>query len=193
MLLLGACSKSLVVETAFPVAVVPALPLTVGVHYDEALTSYTHKESLPGDVSWTIAIGDANRQLFDGISQALFEDYRMVDTNGGQGEIFSGLDAVIEPVLKTFEFALPRQSRSDQYSVWMRFILNVYTPNGNLITSWPVSAYGQSDARTFGAKKSMEQAAIKALRDAFASIVIGFETEPKIKAALFPEDDQDEA
>ena len=40
---------------------------------------------------------------------------------------------------------------------------------------------------------AMEQAAINALRDAYASIVIGFAKQPKIKAAFFPEPGDDES
>jgi hypothetical protein len=39
----------------------------------------------------------------------------------------------------------------------------------------------------------MQQAAINALRDALASIVLGFAKEPQIKAALLPESDDDES
>lgn len=188
-LLLTGCAQSIVVDTDFPQPLVEPLPLKVGVHYDLALTEYNYTEELPSDATWSFTLGEANTKLFDGAFAALFEQTVPVEDPGGTGDPYSGLNAVIEPSLEAFEFSLPRQSRSEQYSVWIRYRLNVYHPDGTRITGWPISAYGQSDSRTFGKSQAMEQATINALRDAFASIVIGFEKEPKIRAALFPESD----
>jgi hypothetical protein len=191
--LLGGCSQSVVVETDFPEPLIEPLPLQVGLHYDSALTDYSYTEELPSDATWSFTLGDVNTKLFDGAFSALFEQTVQVGDTGGTGDPYDGLNAVIEPILEAFEFSLPRQSRSEQYSVWIRYRLNVYTPDGTLITGWPISAYGQSDSRAFGKNKAMEQAAINALRDAYASIVIGFAKEPQIKAALLPESDDDDS
>jgi hypothetical protein len=182
-----------VVETDFPTPLIEPLPLTVGLHYDPALTDYNYTEELASDGSWSFTLGEANTKLFDGALTSLFEQTVRVDAAGGTGAPYDGLNAVIEPILEAFEFSLPSQSRSEQYSVWIRYRLNIYRPDGTLITGWPISAYGQSDARTFGKSAAMEQAAINALRDAYASIVIGFAKQPKIKAAFFPEPGDDES
>ena len=180
-------------KTDFPEPLVEPLPLKVGLHYDPALTDYSYTEDLPSDVTWSFTLGDVNAKLFDGALTALFEYTVRVDDTGGTGDPYDGLNAVIEPILEAFEFSLPSQSRSKQYSVWIRYRLNIYAPDGTLITGWPISAYGQSDSRAFGKSKAMEQAAINALRDAYASIVIGFAKEPKIKAAFFPESSDNES
>ena len=186
--LLGACAKSIVVETEFPEAVVQPLPLKIGVHYDETFANYNYTEDLPNDVKWSFDLGGANRKLFDGIFSALFDITSVVDGAGGLDPSYAALDAVIVPAVDAFEFSLPRQSNTEQYSVWIRYNLKVYTPTGESIVSWPVSAYGQSDERTFGASAAMEEAVIKAMRDAAASILIGFAEEPKIKEALLSDD-----
>ena len=191
--LLGGCAQSVVVNTDFPEPLIQPLPLQVGLHYDSALTDYSYTEELPSDATWSFTLGDVNTKLFDGAFSALFEQTVQVGDTGGTGDPYDGLNAVIEPILEAFEFSLPRQSRSEQYSVWIRYRLNVYTPDGTLITGWPISAYGQSDSRAFGKSKAMEQAAINALRDAYASIVIGFAKEPQIKAALLPESVDDDS
>ena len=190
-LLLGGCAKSVVVDTDFPKPVVQALPLTIGIHYEEALANYSYTEDLPNDVDWSFDLSTANIKLFDNIFAALFDITVVVDGKGGTEPAYSSLDAVIVPAIEAFEFSLPRQSRSEQYSVWIRYNLHVYSPDGTLITSWPVSAYGQSDDRLFGlnaASAAMEEAVIKAMRDAAASIVLGFAEEPKIKEALLSDD-----
>jgi len=186
--LLGACSKSVVVETDFPEPVVEALPLNIGVYYEEAFANYHYAEDLPNDVDWSFDIGATNIRLFERIFSALFDITSVVDGKGGPEPSYAALDAVIVPVVEAFEFSLPRQSRSKQYAVWIRYNLDIYSPAGELITSWPVSAYGQSDARILGASAAMEEAVIKAMRDAAANIIIGFENEPKIKEALLSDE-----
>jgi len=109
---------------------------------------------------------------------------------GGSGPSYAALDAVIVPGIDAFEFSLPRQSRSKQFAVWIRYNLHVYTPDGTLIMNWPISAYGQSDDRTFSTSAAMEEAVIKAMRDAAASILIGFAEEPEIREALLSEDSE---
>lgn len=186
--LLSGCAKSVVVETSFPEPVVQALPLNIGVFYEPAFANYKYAEDLPNDIDWSFDIGAANINLFDSVFSALFDITSAVDGTGGSDPAYAGLDAVIVPAIEAFEFSLPRQSRSEQYAVWIRYNLHVYSPAGTLITSWPVSAYGQSDTRNFGAGTAMEQAVITAMRDAAASIVIGFAKDAKIKEALLSDD-----
>ncbi len=188
-LLLVGCSQSVVVDAEFPEAVIPALPLRIGIHYSDAFRGYQYTEDLPNDVEWYFDLGGVNTKLFDGIFSALFDITSVVENAGGDGAAFFGLDAVISPEIEAFEFSLPRQSRSDQYAVWIRYNLHIHDPTGTLITTWPVSAYGQSDARTFGASAAMEEAIIRAMRDAAASIIIGFAEEQKIREALLDDGD----
>ncbi len=187
--MLGACAKNIVIETDFPKPVVPPLPLNMGVHFETAFTQYTYTEDLPNDIKWSFDLGAANKKLFNGIFTALFDITVPVDGNGGPDPAYAPLDAVITPTIEAFEFSLPRQSQSEQYSVWIRYNLYIYSPDGSLITKYPVSAYGQSDARTFGASASMEEAVIKAMRDAAASIVMGFAEQQKIKETLLSDED----
>jgi hypothetical protein len=191
--LLSACSQLVEVDTDFPEPLVTPLALKVGLRYGDSIKNYSYKEELPADGDWTFELGAMNVRLFDTIFSALFAEVVYVDATGGSGEPYSTLDAVIEPTIEAFEFSLPRQSQSDQYSVWIRYNLHVYAADGTLITNWPVSAYGQADSRLFGADDAMAQATISAMRDAVASIVTGFEKEPKIKAALLTENKDDES
>jgi len=188
-LLLGGCAKSIVVDTEFPEPMLMALPLNVGVHYTEAFTDYRYTEELPNDVQWSFELGKANAKLFDGIFASLFDITSIVNHPDDAGPADTALDAVIVPAIEAFEFSLPRHSGSDQYAVWIRYNLHIYSPAGVLITKWPVSAYGQSDTRTFGTKTAMEAAVIQAMRDAAASIAMNFGDDPKIKEALLSDDD----
>jgi len=185
-IVLAGCSKDVVVETTFPDPVIESLQLDAGVNYTDALETYDYIEDLPNDIEWTITLGEANVRMFDAAFGALFRDLVPVEQSGGTGAPFDKLDVVIEPKVDAFEFSLPRQSRSDQYAVWIRYNLAVYQPDGQFITNWLVSAYGQADSRLFGGGGAMKAAVVRAMRDAIANIVIGFPQEPAIKAALLP-------
>jgi len=183
--LLAGCSQSVVVETDFPQPMVPSLPLKIGLRYDDALLGYEYREKVPNDVEWSFKLGDANLDLFNTIFASLFAETIRIDDIESAATQYPQLDAIIAPQVEALEFSLPRQSQTDQYSVWIRYNINVYQPTGDLITTWPVSAYGQSDSRTFGGNAAMERATIRAMRDAAATITLGFANQPKIKEAFF--------
>lgn len=195
--LLAGCSQAVTIDTTFPRPVIDALPLKAGVRYGPEFSDYRYVEALPQYGEWTFDLGGANRKLFEILFSALFAETVAVPSIESAAQAHPDLDVVIEPAVEALEFALPSQSRSDQYSVWIRYNLAIYEPTGDLITNWPVSAYGESDSRTFGASKSMKQATIRAMRDAAAIIALGFAGQPKVRQALLNEnddnDDNDEA
>ena len=184
LLALGGCSQAVSVDTEFPAPVIEALPLKAGLQYDESLTNYRYAEKLPQDGDWSFELGTANRRLFDTLFGSLFRETAPVSTVASARQEVPDLDLIIQPAIEAMEFSLPRQSQTDQYAVWISYNLSIYEPAGELITSWPVKAYGQSDSRTFGAAGSMEQATIKAMRDAAAIIALGFAGQPKVRKAL---------
>lgn len=185
---LAACSQEVVVETTFPDPLVEQIELDAGVYYADELKNYDYTEDLPGDVAWSFTLGEANVKMFNRALGALFQELVPVDQPGGVGEPFDRVDLVVAPKVEAFEFSLPRQSRSDQYAVWIKYTIAILEPDGTLFTEWPVSAYGQADSRLFRGGGAMEAAVVRAMRDAIANIVIGLPEEPNVKAALSPED-----
>lgn len=193
MATLVGCSQSVTVQTEFPAPVVEPLPLVVGIRYPDALTDYVHQEAPPLEVEWTIHLGAANESLFDILFGAMFIQTIALEQEANTAH-HPELDAVIEPTLEEFEFSLPRQSQTDRYAVWLRYNIRVYAPDGELICNWPVTAYGQAEAKTTAAKNPMQQATVLAMRDAAANIAVDFINAPGIKAKLLPKngDDKDE-
>jgi hypothetical protein len=181
--LVSACDQALTIPDRFPPPLVETLPLRVGVHYTEAFRTYTYTEAGRGDTSWTIRAGDANVAMFDAVCQRLFRDSARVDALPAPGT-GAGYDAYLEPSVEAFEFAVPSQSGTNQYSVWIRYKLNVYGRDGTLITTWPVSAYGQSASATLQPARSMQEATVLAMRDAAATISTGFPKQKAIRQQL---------
>ena len=190
---LTGCSQSMTVQTGFPTPVLEPLPLIMGIRYPDSLTDFVHHEAPPLEAEWTIRLGAANELLFGKLFGAMFVEIVMLDPEADVAA-HPELDAVIEPTLEEFEFSLPRQSQTDQYAVWLRYNVRVYTPDGELISNWPVTAYGQVGAKSMAPEKSMQQATVLAMRDAAANIAVGFINAPGIKDKLLPQtsDDKDE-
>jgi hypothetical protein len=186
VLLVTACSRVVTVPTDFPEPLVAALPLRVGVFYPPGFRDYVHKDEASGDPTWEVRIGAANVAAFDRVFARLFRAVTRVEAIPAAGS-GSGFDAWVEPRVEAFEMALPAQSGTNQYSVWIRYSLRVYGPDGTLVATWPVSAYGQSGSAMLRGSQSLETAAVLAMRDAAAMISVGFAKQSAIRKALLAE------
>jgi hypothetical protein len=182
--LLVACGHSVELRDAFPEPVIETLPLHVGLLYTPAFSEYSYTDKETGAGTWTIRLGGANVRVFDRVFAKLFATTTRVTDAKPETAGSAGLDAIIEPIVTNLEFSLPTQSHSDQYAVWVRYTLNVYGTDGQLLHEWPVAAYGQSEDRGLSGARSMLHAVDLALRDAEATIATQFAQEPKIRDTL---------
>jgi hypothetical protein len=182
--LVVACGHTVEVHDPFPDPVIESLPLRVGVHYTTEFSDYAYTEKEKGAGSWTLRLGGSSVRLFDKVFARLFAATTRVTEVKSDPPGSADLDAFIEPVVTNVEFSLPTQSHSNQYAVWVRYKLNVYDRDGQLLHEWPVAAYGQSEDRGLSGARSMTRAVELALRDAEATIATQFAQEPKIRDAL---------
>jgi hypothetical protein len=183
-LLLGAgCSQSLAIPDRVPEPLVEPLPLRAGLYYTPEFSSWRHTERNAEQSSWDIGLGAANVGLFDRLAKRLFRDTARVSELPTPDNPVN-LDVIIEPAIDAFEISLPDQSKSDWYAVWIRYTLRVYGPEGELITIWKLSGYGEAGKNTLKPASSMEQATVLAMRDAAATISIEFADQPGIDQLL---------
>lgn len=181
--LLAGCDQALVVPTTFPEPLVEPLPLDVALHFTDEFAGYRYREDVPGDAKWDIELGRANVALFESVSRRLFRSATRVPARPGGAEA-ARYDVIIEPSVAGFEFALPAQSATDQYSVWIRYTVKVFRPDGTELTALNISAYGESDATMLRPARSMEQATILALRDAAAVLAVNFANEARARGVM---------
>jgi hypothetical protein len=179
------------VPQTFPVPLVERIPVRVAVHYSPALTEFVYKEDIAAERDWTVQLGAANVRMFDAVFQGMFAVTQRVDSVQGAAAEMPEADVIIAPVVDTFEFSSPSQSATDQFAVWIRYNLDVYSPDGQLVARWPVAAYGQSGTGGMSDEKSMERATVLALRDAAATIAVNFTKQPKIRETFLKEEPQD--
>ena len=67
--------------------------------------------------------------------------------------------------------------------MWIRYRIKVYNPAGEQIADWPISAYGKSLTTTMGGSEALQRAAVLAMRDAAALMIIRFD-EQKFVSSL---------
>jgi hypothetical protein len=184
-ILISGCAKSVEVATEFPTPLVDAYPFTVGIRYPAELTDFVYTEDPELEPEWQIRLGQANVKMFNKLFGAMFAETVELDTDP-QVPVPGNVDFVIEPKLEELDFSVPRQSSTDQYVVWLRYNLALLKPDGQLISNWRVTAYGQEDEGNFGmgSETAMQDAAIKALRDTAATIILGFADAPGVKAQI---------
>ncbi|MBM4197189.1 MAG: hypothetical protein FJ197_08860 [Gammaproteobacteria bacterium] len=183
-LAVAGCGGEVVVRQTFPAALVQSLPLRAGLLLDETFVGYVHREERKGDRDWSIALGDANREWIRSLADRLFAATQDVTSVANARNEMPTVDLVLQPAIDTVEFSVPRQSATDHYAVWIRYNFSVYKPDGELVTRWRVSAYGQSGDEGLSAAEALERAAYIAMRDAAATVATGFARQKKIKTAF---------
>lgn len=181
--LVAGCDQALIVPTTFPEPVVEPLPLDVALYFTDEFANYRYQEDVPGDAKWDIELGKANVALFESVSRRLFRSATRVAARPEGAEAVR-YNAIIEPSIAAFEFSLPSQSATDQYSVWIRYTVKVFRPDGTELTAWNISAYGESDSTMLRPARSMEQATILALRDAAAMLTVNFANEARARGVM---------
>ena len=169
--ILCACgSQVTVTDPTIPDPLIAKLPMSVAGRYPERFESFVHEERVIGKEKWIIDLGRSNRILFDQLFGSMFTDYTVL---GGEGSPEVGqFDAVIEPSIDAFEFSVPNQSQTEEFAVWIRYRIKIYDSQGNQVANWPISAYGKALSTTFGGDNALRRAAVLAMRDAAALIIM---------------------
>jgi hypothetical protein len=100
----------------------------------------------------------------------MFDEFTVVDNSVDPRDL--PIDAWIEPSIDAFEFSVPSQSQTPSFAVWIRYRIKIFDSQGNQFANWPISAYGKSLTTTMGGDKALRRAAVLAMRDAAALIIM---------------------
>lgn len=146
----------------------------------EDFQHFVHEEKLYGREEWSIDLGRSNAALFEQLFAHMFAEVIVLDPDDDPR--LMPLDAVIEASIDAFEFTTPDQSSSDAFAVWIRYRLRVYDQAGDLVSNWPVSAYGKSQTTTLGGDEALARAAVLAMRDAAALMIMKFDNVTRISS-----------
>ena len=93
---------------------------------------------------------------------------------------------MLEPSIEAFDFSVPNQTKTDSFAVWIRYRIKVYDRYGTLVATTPISAYGKSLTTTLGGDQALQRAAVLAMRDAAALMIIKFDEQTLFKRLADP-------
>jgi hypothetical protein len=136
----------------------------------ENFEHFVHEEQVYGREEWSINLGRSNAALFTQLFGYMFEN--VIVLNDSDDPKTLAIDALIEPSIDAFEFSVPNQSKTDSFAVWIRYRIRVFDFDGNEVANWPVSAYGKSQTASISGSQALQRAAILAMRDAAALMII---------------------
>lgn len=157
-------------DPTIPEPLIDQLPLRVAARYPEVFDHFVHEEEIIGKESWTIDLGRSNRLLFTQLFGSMFTEFTVVEGDADVRDL--DIDALIEPSIDAFEFSVPAQSQTEDFAVWIRYRIKIFDKDGVQIANWPIAAYGKSLSTTFGGDDALQRAAILAMRDAAALIIL---------------------
>ena len=163
-----------------PEPLLEQINMSVGVRMPENFEHFVHEEEIYGQQSWSIDLGRSNAALFEQLFAFMFSN--VVILGPEDDPQLMPIDALIEPSIDAFEFSTPEQSSTEAFAVWIRYRLKVYDPDGKLVSNWPVAAYGKSQTTTLGDSDALRNAAILAMRDAAALMIMKFDNVTRISS-----------
>jgi len=152
--------------------------MDVAVRIPAEFHNFVHEENVLGRETWTINLGAANASFFTQLFGYMFENVIVLGPD--EDALDHTFDALVEPTIEGFEFSVPNQSKTDAFAVWIRYRMQVFDSLGNNASTWTVSAYGKSQKEGMGGSKSLQRAAVLAMRDAAALILLQMDKSTKI-------------
>ncbi len=153
-----------------PTPLIHQIPATVGLRMPENFYHFVHEEQVFGREEWSIDLGGSNAALFTQLFGYMFQN--VIVLNDSDDPKALAIDALIEPSIDAFEFSVPNQSKTDSFAVWIRYRIRVFDFDGNEVANWPVSAYGKRQTASISGSQALQRAAILAMRDAAALMII---------------------
>jgi len=180
-LLMTGCASNVSVDApTIPAPHIDKLPIDVALRIPAEFHNFVHEESVLGRESWIISLGSANATFFEQLFGYMFDNVIILGPDDDALEYT--FDALIEPKIEGFEFSVPNQSKTDAFAVWIRYRMQIFDSAGNSAASWTVSSYGKSQKEGLGGSKSLQRAAVLAMRDAAALILLQMNKATKIAA-----------
>ena len=181
MLASGCGTVQVQLQSDFPVPLVEPLPLSVGILVPEELLGFTHSEEIPGLGDYAIGLGQVPADLLQRMGTGVFRQHQLQQAVTAEDAVDGYLLTSIEEV----QFALPKQTRSDYYEVWIRFRFEFLDQTGASVSQWLLSSYGKANKGDYrGAEGALQAAALLACRDVMASFSLNLASHPSAQQWL---------
>jgi hypothetical protein len=179
--LMAGCGGNVTLDpVTIPTPLIDPMPLSVAVRIPAEFEHYVHEDEVLGREKWRIDLGRSNAALFSQLFEFMFDDVTVLGPDDDASAL--AIDALIEPSIDAFEFSVPSQSKTESYAVWIRYRLKIYDSAGDMYANWPLSAYGKSEQFGLTGDEPLKRAAILAMRDAAALMIMNLDKSTAIAA-----------
>jgi hypothetical protein len=177
----AACGSNVTLDpVTIPAPLIDQMPLSVAIRIPAEFEHYIHEDEILGREKWRIDLGRSNAALFSQLFEFMFDDVTVLGPDDDASAL--SVDALVEPSIDAFEFSVPSQSKTESYAVWIRYRLKIYDSAGDMYANWPLSAYGKSEQFGLTGDEPLKRAAILAMRDAAALMIMNLEKSTAISA-----------
>ncbi len=182
LLLLAACGGMQIRPVdRMPVPLVEKLPLSAGLHMDAEFRNYVYKETR-WNSDWIVALGAPSVSHATRVAAASCRSVREVKDLKAPG--LPAVDLVLSPHVEEFAFVTPRDAGGTTYQVTLRYRMNVFDRQGQLIDSLLYTGYGAVAGGGISTEAPLTLATEAALRDAGAKFLTEFPQQPVVQQLL---------
>lgn len=166
--LAGCTSSNVRVEQDFPTMVAMPRDLSAALVMSHEFRNYEARPNSKDRIQFGAAQVDLLSKAFGG----LFAHLELVSSIDQVGP---DTDLVIIPSVREVQLSTPTESYLNVYEVWIKYNLDIETADGVPIDSWFLPAYGKTPySYMLSRTKAIEEAAVVALRDAGAKLMLDF-------------------
>lgn len=177
------CSSQVKIDNPnIPKLLVTQAPFSIAIKYPDNFNNFIHEEKVIGRKTWQVDFSHSNKLLFNEIFQSFFKKVTVIEYS--KDNIYQNFNFTIMPSIDAIEFSVPEQSQDETFSVWIRYRIKIFDSTGNEIINWPISSYGKTSTTTFSDDDDLANAAILAMRDAAALIVLQLEKTNKLSTSI---------
>ena len=176
LVILSGCSSSASVQLTndFPQVLAKPKALSSAVVFEPSFATYVAKPN----AKTVIDIGAAQVRLLRNAFAGLFSTLKFV---ASREEVTADNAMVIIPSVREVQVSTPSDNYLNVFEVWIKYNLDLETSQGESIDSWFMPAYGKTpDAFMASKSAAIEEAAIIALRDAGAKLMLDFYRIPAV-------------
>jgi len=176
VLFISGCSSSsqVQIDSKFPTVVSKPKPIKAAIVFSEEFKSYIANPNS----KTSIDLGSAQTKLLSNAFAGLFKQIEFVSA---ATDVSFDNALVITPSVQEVQVSTPSDTYLNVYEVWIKYSLDIKTADGDQVDSWFMPAYGKTpDSFMLSKTNAIEEAAVIALRDAGAKLLLDFYRIPSV-------------
>src|SRR5690606_2048597 len=179
LMLAAGCATNVTVKGDFPPPLSRPPPLHGGLVLDDKFQSHVYQDEQNRKL--TFHLGAAQTAMLRSLGGGLFTRTSEL----GSLDKASGQDLILVPSVEEIQVAMPFETQLKVFEVWLKYNIAVYDGKGEPVADWIMTAYGKTPSRFLSSdEEALNQAAIVALRDAGARLLLEFPRVPEVQAWL---------